>query len=108
MSCNRTYRKSFIIYNIAKFFILFIFARYSVIPKYLFFKKFFFEIGPLIRAYAFLFFNKLLAIIKHSFIYLFDLSVILSKIFLKLKSTSIILITFFFLNFILIIFYLFL
>ena len=89
--------EKFLLYiNIAKFFILFIFARYSVIPKYFFFKKFFFDIGPFIRAYAFLFFNKLLAVKKQFSIYLFDLSVILSKVFLKLNSISIILITFFY------------
>ena len=47
------------------FFLLVLAAKYSVIPKYFSFKKFFLEIGPLIKPKKSSFFNNCKAIEKH-------------------------------------------
>ena len=52
--------------NITKLFELVFWAKNSVIPKYLPFKKCFFEIGPLISPENFLVFNNFKAVVKHA------------------------------------------
>ena len=62
------------------------FDKYSVIPKYFFFKKVFFEIGPLIKIHLFFFFfNIFKDLLKQFFIYLFDFIEILENIFFIFK-----------------------
>ena len=67
--------------------LLTLFAKNSVIPKKFFFKKFLFDIGPLISPLQFFFFKISRPTWKQLDIYRFDLSEILSNIFLNKKST---------------------
>ena len=63
------------------------FAKYSVIPKLFPFKKYFLDIGPLIKPEQFSSFKIFNAISNDLLIYEFDLSEILSNTFLNLKFT---------------------
>ena len=65
-------------------------ARNSVIPKYLFLRKNFFEIGPLINLLVKFNFSNLSAILKQLSIYELDLLEIFSKAFFVLYLTLII------------------
>ena len=66
-----------------------------MIPKKVFFKKFFFEIGPFIKPEHFFSFKIFRPTLKHLAMYEFDLSEILSKVLVNLKSTFITLIFFY-------------
>ena len=89
MSGHWAYRKFFIINNHCKVFGISFFAKYSVIPLSLFFKKVFFEIGPLINLLEISFLINLNAISKQDEIYSFDLDEILSNALFCFKSTLI-------------------
>ena len=69
--------------------VLVFFAKNSVIPLNLFFKKVFLAIGPLISLLLILFWINFIAILKQEEMYSFDLGVILSNALVCLKSTFI-------------------
>lgn len=69
--------------------VLVFFAKNSVIPLNLFFKKVFLEMGPLISLLLILFWINFIAILKQEEMYSFDLGVISSNALVCLKSTFI-------------------
>jgi len=77
---------------VGSFFIFNFLDKYSVIPKYFFFKKWVLDIGPLIKPNTCFFLSNSKATLKQLLIYFSDLFEILSNAFLKLYLTSIMLI----------------